>query len=390
MSYWQRDLPPRRRRSSLPSRVDAAVIGGGLAGLMTAIRLRERGANVVVLEAEHVGFGASGRNAGFLTPLPAPVWLLGSRHAWAALHLNREVHAIARWLGTLDCELAPATLAMRGTNRLWESSVRELAEAVSRAGLEHRLLDSAVDPHRVVLSMDAYTLHPQKLVHALADHAERLGVQIVEGTRVRAIEGTRLRLATATVDARTIVVCTNGYTGSLDVGERVRALTVHSFLAASAPLELLPRRDGELTIEVAGLYQPYHRLHAQRLIFGGVDTMREPRLDGVRQQLAEAMSSSVPGARIADVWGGAFHATTTGLPIIRRSSKHPAIVLNVGYGGTGVALALTCARLVAGLVLGTREDEGLLEAIDRTRISVRAALSTAGRIATRLARPWRC
>lgn len=390
MSYWQRDLPPRRRRSSLPSRVDAAVIGGGLAGLMTAIRLRERGANVVVLEAEHVGFGASGRNAGFLTPLPAPVWLLGSRHAWAALHLNREVHAIARWLGTLDCELAPATLAMRGTNRLWESSVRELAEAVSRAGLEHRLLDSAVDPHRVVLSMDAYTLHPQKLVHALADHAERLGVQIVEGTRVRAIEGTRLRLATATVDARTIVVCTNGYTGSLDVGERVRALTVHSFLAASAPLELLPRRDGELTIEVAGLYQPYHRLHAQRLIFGGVDTMREPRLDGVRQQLAEAMSSSVPGARIADVWGGAFHATTTGLPIIRRSSKHPAIVLNVGYGGTGVALTLTCARLVAGLVLGTREDEGLLEAIDRTRISVRAALSTAGRIATRLARPWRC
>ena len=366
------------------------MIGGGLAGLMTAIRLRERGANVVVLEAEHVGFGASGRNAGFLTPLPAPVWLLGARHAWAALQLNREVHAIAQWLGTLDCELAPATLAMRGTNRLWESSVCELAEAVSRAGLEHRLLDSAVDPHRVVLSMDAYTLHPQKLVHALADHAERLGVQIVEGTRVRAIEGTRLRLATATVDARTIVVCTNGYTGSLDVGERVRALTVHSFLAASAPLELLPRRDGELTIEVAGLYQPYHRLHAQRLIFGGVDTMREPRLDGVRQQLAEAMSSSVPGARIADVWGGAFHATTTGLPIIRRSSKHPAIVLNVGYGGTGVALTLTCARLVAGLVLGTREDEGLLEAIDRTRISVRAALSTAGRIATRLARPWRC
>ena len=214
MSYWQRDLPPSRRRSSLPSRVDVAVIGGGLAGLTTAIRLRERGVSVVVLEAEYLGFGASGRNAGFLTPLPAPVWLLGPRHAWAAAQLNREVHALARWLGTLDCELAPATLAMRGTNRLWESSVRELAEAVRSAGLAHRLLASAVDPHRTVLEMDAYTLHPMKLVRALADHAERLGVRSSRARASRRSKARGCRSRPRTLDATTIVVCTNGYTAS--------------------------------------------------------------------------------------------------------------------------------------------------------------------------------
>lgn len=358
----------------MPSRVDVAVIGGGFAGLMTAIRLRERGVSVVVLEAEYVGFGASGRNAGFLTPLPAPVWLLGD-HARAA-RLNREVHAIARWLGTLDCELTPATLAMRGVNRIWESSVRALADAVARAGLDHRLLASAVDPHRTVLAMDAYTLHPMKLVHALADHAERIGVQIVEDARVTAIDGGRVQLANGALEASTVVVCTNGYTRRL---VSVRALTVHSYLAASAPLERIPARDGDLTIEVAGLYQPYHRLHTRRLIFGGVDTLREARLDGVRQQLAAAMP-----APIAEVWGGAFHATATGLPIIRRATR--SVVLNVGYGGTGVALSLVCARLAADLVLGSTSE--LLDAIHATRISLRDSLSTATRIAGHLARPW--
>ena len=95
-SYWQREAgwKDRWRDVAVPSEVDVAVLGGGFAGLSTALGLRERmpKATIVVLEAERVGYGASGRNAGFLSPLAAPVWLLGAERspeqAWAAARIR--------------------------------------------------------------------------------------------------------------------------------------------------------------------------------------------------------------------------------------------------------------------------------------------------------------
>ncbi|HEY5924790.1 MAG TPA: FAD-dependent oxidoreductase, partial [Kofleriaceae bacterium] len=83
---------------------------------MTAIRLSELApqAVIAVVEAERVGYGASGRNAGFLSPLAAPVWLLGAERspdqAWAAARINAEVHEIAAWIAehVPDCELERA------------------------------------------------------------------------------------------------------------------------------------------------------------------------------------------------------------------------------------------------------------------------------------------
>jgi glycine/D-amino acid oxidase-like deaminating enzyme len=108
------------------------------------------------------------------------------------------------------------------------------------------------------------------------------------------------------------------------------------------------------------------------------------------------MAASFPGIAgltIEDAWSGQFHATTTGLPIIRESATNPAVVLNVGYGGTGVALALACARLAAAVACGgesaSTDDARLLSTICETRISVRDVVRAAARIAVRLAQPWR-
>jgi glycine/D-amino acid oxidase-like deaminating enzyme len=360
---------------------------------------------VLVLEAERVGFGASGRNAGFLSPLAAPVWLLGAERspeqAWGAARINALVHELARWIAdhVPDCELAPARLALQAQSRLSDASLAEFIRAVARVGLAHDVEDSRVWPGRRVLAMDAYTLHPYKLVRGLAVHADRLGVQLRERARVSRAEwlragGAHVHLADGgIVEAGKVVLCTNAYTPGVDAGERVRgAHVVHSFMAASPPLDELPPRDGDFTVEVTSS-QSYHRTHGRRVIYGGVDKLRTPT-GGERAQLERQIAASFRGAHvpIEHMWTGCFLTTLTGLPIIRMAEDNHAIVFNVAYGGTGVALSLTCARLAAAVAshghFTNADDTRLLALIHATRISVRDSVRTIARIARAAAMPW--
>jgi len=149
LSYWQQHggaatpLPSNEP----PAQADIVVIGGGLAGLSTAIAILQRqpGARVVVLEAQFVGFGASGRNGGLLSPLPAPVWLLSAKanadHAWALRALNAKVHALGAWLGkTLpDSEVTACTLQLQAMGRLTTSGVSKVAEVLQHARIGYSL-----------------------------------------------------------------------------------------------------------------------------------------------------------------------------------------------------------------------------------------------------------
>ena len=97
-SYWQEanSASVALPNLELPSEADITVVGGGLTGVSTAIAILQRqpGVRVVLLEANFIGFGATGRNGGLISPLPAPVWLLTADrnldHAWALPSNARE------------------------------------------------------------------------------------------------------------------------------------------------------------------------------------------------------------------------------------------------------------------------------------------------------------
>jgi glycine/D-amino acid oxidase-like deaminating enzyme len=340
-------------------------------------------ATILLLEAERVGYGASGRNAGFLSPLAAPIWLLGESpdSAWAARHLHGLLAELVRWLPA-GIELAPAKLALVARGRLQRAALDAFIAGVTRVGLPHELVDGA-------LAMDAYTLHPYKLVRALAEQATREGVRIRERSRVLAIEptagGARVVLAERAIEANRVVVCTNAYTGSL-LGERIAAVPVHAYLALAAP----SRIASDFVVEVGGAY---HRTHAGALLYGAVDTLVAP-LDfevpePVRARMQRAMRASFgTEPPITEAWSGAFHVTPTGLPIIRSAHKPSAVILNVGYGGTGVALALSlaaiAAQLTAGGLVACSDEARLLAAIHATRLSPGLAVRTGAQIVRHL------
>ena len=412
MSYWQQEggaatgLPA----ADPPDEADFAIIGGGLAGLSTANAILERrpGTSVAVLEANFVGYGASGRNGGLMSPLPAPIWLLtadaNTDHAWAARALNAKLHALGAWLAdTLpDCQIKPCTLQLQAVGRITTSALQRLSGSLARIDIGHNLACEAHRGGKPTLELPAYTVQPYRLVRALAARARSLGARICEHVAVEAIDeaarGAVIRLAGGRqIRAHCAVLCTNAYSGSVAVRARPRAKVLRNYMLATEPLgaEAVARLgNGQaFTVELNKSYI-FYRLHGGRVVYGGIETLlRTPPGDfdvpaWVRPALERHLAHSLPWCkdlRIATDWGGRYHSTATDLPIIRHAPGTKSIVFNVGYGGTGLALTQLFAPLAAATALDQplpgAEDARLGEIMLATRFPLASLLQFGGSIA---------
>lgn len=435
-SYWQRRgaMPPRPSvRASVPAEADVAIVGAGLAGLATALSMKDMrpGADVVVLEAETIGFGASGRNGGLVSPLAAPIWLLsarrGNEHGWALTHLHHAAAQFARKL----CERIPAADAKPETLRLDAGGLLTGEGLASVA----RTLDGLAIPHDLGartargarrLDVPAHTLDPYALVRGLAAEAHAKGIAIHEGVRVARIEdaqgGARLILARAAgeaaaaraadphgiVSARRVVVATNAYTAGIALPRQPSAHAVWNYMLASPELDPVRLtaigREEQFTVEINRAYV-FWRRHGNRIVFGGIDRLRHKLgefdvPDEVMRGLDKLTRASLGGDTLpAEVsWAGCYHATRTELPIIGPAPGLAATVLNVGYGGTGVALTQVLAPVAAAMALGVdcadQDAARLYKTMQATGLPVTAGIkfgagvawSAAGAVAGALAR----
>jgi len=237
--------------------VDVAIVGGGYTGLWTAYYLlrTDPSLRVVVIEAEIVGFGASGRNGG---------WCVGELAAGPDAHeLAAGNDAARRFLHELfdsvdevgrvaDREGIDCHYAKGGTIRLARNSaqlsrqrdeVQHHYRAFGLGGDDLRLLDaeearnhlSATDVLGGVFFTHTAALHPARLVRGLGEAVERLGATIVEQTTATAVEPGRVSTDCGVVRADVVVRATEGYTSSLDGHTRDLA-PLYSLMVATEPL----------------------------------------------------------------------------------------------------------------------------------------------------------
>jgi gamma-glutamylputrescine oxidase len=359
---------------------DVCVIGAGIAGCATALELAERGYHVILLEAERVGWGASGRSGGqaifgystAMSSLAAQVGPEMARRLWdvsvEALEFVRE--RVARH--TIDCDLHWGHLHVATKPRQREELLELQAELAGQYDYRSpRFLER--DGVEALLATTRYCaglldprsghLHPLNYTLGLAQAAVAAGARICEGSPVTRIErGDPLRLVTSrgTVTARHAVLTRGGYVAGLNVPSDWRVMPVGTYVVATEPLgeERITAlvRDNIAVADVNFVLDYFRRSADHRLLFGGrvsysgIDARDTGGATGARMR---RVFPQLAGTRLDYVWGGYVDITMNRTPDFGRFDGN--LYYLQGFSGHGIALAGMAGRLAAAAVAGQAE-----------------------------------
>lgn len=390
-SYYAATTTPLPAQPRLQGevRADVVVIGAGYTGLGAALRLRERGLDVVVLEGATIGSGASGRNGGQIHTgqrreqgvLERLVGLDGAQALWrmaadAKAHLkgliaHQNISCELKW-GLLLADHKPGYVAHSAAyaRLLRERYGYPHARAVSREELAGML--GASGYYGGMLDADGGHLHPLAFALGLGRAALAAGVRVFENTRaLRYTEkggGVVVHTAAGTVRAGWLLVAGDGYLSGLDTTTEARVMPINNFILATEPLggddaRALIRDD--VAVADSRFVVNYFRLSSdRRMLFGGGENYRRgfpPDLAGFVRRRMLTVFPQLASRRIDYAWGGTLGITVTRLPFVRRLGSK--VLVAAGYSGQGVMLGPYFGRILADAVAGTLSEFDRLAAL---------------------------
>lgn len=363
---------------------DVCIIGAGYTGLSAALELTSAGYKVVVLEAETIGFGASGRNGGQICtgfspgqgPLESQFGKVEAKACFAMaeeakrLIVERiEKHKIEcdlQW-GYLHCIPKPGQMSHLEE---WAAEYEALGYGgntlLGKAELEEKLGTKAY--HGALREAHAGHFHPLNYCLGLADAAIKAGAVIHEHSPVIEVDtGAKpfARTAQGKVSAKFMIVAGNAYLGRLVKPIYGHVMPVGSYIIATEPLgenrakSLI--KDNEAVADTNFILDYYRRSADHRLLFGGranYSTLAPANLAAYMRPRMTKVFPQLGDMKVEFAWGGYIAITSNRLPDCGRLS--PNVYYAQGYSGQGVALAGLYGKLMAEAVRGTAERFDLM------------------------------
>lgn len=369
------ELPPQPPLNGTTT-TDVCVIGAGYTGVSTALHLAKLGFDCVVLDAQRIGFGASGRNGGQLgmgqrMDQRDLIRLVGDQTADLLWDMGLAAQELVKDLISrhdIDCYLRPHIAYLGNTKsdgadlQTYAAFLNDRYSADHIQGLD-RDAAYALCPsdayHGGLIDKNAAHLHPLRYVLGLAQAAMKLGVRFFEKTYVHHVDlgaQTVVRTERGRVQCRHVVYAGNGYLGSLHRKTASRVMPINNFIAATEPLGDAAARVLTQDIAVADskFVVNYFRLsHDGRLLFGGGENYgyRFPR--DIAAKVRKPMTQIFPhlaDARIDYAWGGTLGITMRRMPYFAQLSKTEWTA--TGYSGHGIGTATQAGQLIANAIHG--------------------------------------
>jgi gamma-glutamylputrescine oxidase len=358
---------------------DVCVIGAGFSGISTALFLAERGYKVQVVEANRVGWGASGRNGGQIIggisgegKLANSLGAEGERLLWDMRWAGHDIIRERVDTYNIDCDLKWGYLDVAIKPRHLRDQREEL-EKMERYQFPHEYRSLSAQETQELIGTDAYIgsllnkgnghLHPLNLCIGEAQAAVSLGAVIYEQSPVLRIDkGSKPTVVTAngSITADSVVLAGNAY-HLIEPKLRNHIIPVNSFIIATEPLndeQIAKCNPQDLAVCDPNFVLEYFRLSAdKRLLFGGrcnyfgsdpakIRAMLTPKMLRIYPQLANI--------KIDYAWGGTIGVTVNRVPQLGKLSDN--VYFSQGYSGHGVNVTHLAGRIMADAVGGTMES----------------------------------
>ena len=355
---------------------DVLVVGAGFSGLSTALHLARKGVAVVVLEAQQIGFGASGRNVGLTN---AGLWIMPQQ---AEQHLGRERGQALNQLlidaplyvqqlieeQQIDCDFSA-----KGTLHLAHKAsaldyLAQRAEQLSSYGAQLQLLDAddtfnrtrAKGYYGALLDNRAGTLQPLKYCRALAQLAVAAGVKIFTHSPVTGLQKSADKVQANTlkgkITAEKIVLATNAYEDKLSQN-RDYYTPLHFCQLASAPLSAQQRQqclpDNNGCWDTGAVMRSFRTDAAGRLIVGTVGDIHSTDAGHFKRWSQHVVAKTFPQIGALEyqyAWSGRIAKSHNNIPQLLEIEDN--IIQIMGYSGRGIAGATVCGRELAKYING--------------------------------------
>ena len=371
--------------------VDVCVVGAGFTGLSAALHLAQSGYSVAIIEAQRIGFGASGRNGGQVSggqrmDQEGLESMLGDEHARALWDISQQSVDLVRELSADmdDCGVVDGIIHTAHRERYvseehaYSDHLRDkygYGKIRNLSREETRDLVNSPAYYGGTLDMGAGHIDPLRYAFGLARKCVDLGVMIYEQSKVIDVQSgdpALVKTEGGLVHAKFVVLACNGYLGRLNHRVAARVMPINNFIIATEPMsesaqEALIKNNH--AVADSKFVVNYFRFSLdRRLLFGGTESYGYKFSNDIASAVRKPMAEIFPqlkDIKIDHAWGGTLGITMNRMPHFERMEGN--ILSASGYSGHGVAMATMGGKMAADAIRGQAEQFDFMASVPTPR-----------------------